>query len=82
MNERVSFTLNKGDVVIFNPAVAHGTLPCLDASLTRKMMVCEWTLDEGASFFTAPGAGHSSSNFSRNNLIDITPILAARTAMR
>jgi ectoine hydroxylase-related dioxygenase (phytanoyl-CoA dioxygenase family) len=34
--------LRKGDVIIFNPAIAHGTMACTDRSQTRKMMVCEW----------------------------------------
>lgn len=81
---KLSFSLNKGDIVIFNPAVAHGTLPCTDASLTRKMMVCEWALKEDSTLIT-PRLAHIENTFRKrkeDNLIDITPMLAERAASR
>jgi ectoine hydroxylase-related dioxygenase (phytanoyl-CoA dioxygenase family) len=79
------FHLRKGDVIIFNPAVAHGTFPCTDPSLTRKMMVCEWTIDVGTGLQTRmPPTSHRSveQNYRRGNLNDITNILAERAAAR
>jgi phytanoyl-CoA hydroxylase len=80
---KMSFHLRKGDVIIFNPSVAHGTLPCTDPSLTRKMMVCEWTVDMGAGLQPRmPPTSHQrvEQNCRRGNLIDITTLLAARAA--
>jgi phytanoyl-CoA hydroxylase len=83
-NARVSPALNKGDIVIFDPAVAHGTIPCADASLTRKMMVSEWTIGEEATFPARRPARIESTfrKVEQDNLIDITPILAARATSR
>ena len=39
---RVRFSINKGDVVLFDPNVIHGTMPALNPSLTRKAIVTEW----------------------------------------
>jgi len=45
-NCKTSFDLKKGDVILFNPALAHGTLACEDQTLSRKMMLCEWSTPE------------------------------------
>jgi ectoine hydroxylase-related dioxygenase (phytanoyl-CoA dioxygenase family) len=82
-NAKISFDLNKGDVIFFNPAVAHGTLACADPSLTRKMMVCEWTMEKDMRLpRPAPAEALLDLPFQPENLIDIRPILAARSAMR
>lgn len=39
---RVPFSINKGDVVLFDPNVIHGTMPAPNPSLTRKAIVTEW----------------------------------------
>lgn len=39
---RVPFPINKGDVVLFDPNVIHGTMPAPNPSLTRKAIVTEW----------------------------------------
>jgi ectoine hydroxylase-related dioxygenase (phytanoyl-CoA dioxygenase family) len=82
---RVSPRLEKGDIIIFNPTVAHGTLPRTNPLLTRKMTVCEWTVDVGAVSKSrkSPAVPHVvEREFSRSNLIDITPILAERATAR
>jgi len=55
-NQKVSFEMNKGDVIFFNPAVVHGTVDCLDPKGDRKVMICEWTTREAwnASGFSRP----------------------------
>ncbi|MEH2253940.1 phytanoyl-CoA dioxygenase family protein [Nostoc sp.] len=39
---RVPFSINKGDVVLFDPNVIHGTMPAPNPSLTRKAIITEW----------------------------------------
>jgi ectoine hydroxylase-related dioxygenase (phytanoyl-CoA dioxygenase family) len=39
---RVTFPLDKGDVVLFSPSVIHGTMARSDAMLPRKVMISEW----------------------------------------
>jgi ectoine hydroxylase-related dioxygenase (phytanoyl-CoA dioxygenase family) len=39
---RVPFSINKGDVVLFDPNVIHGTMPAHNPLLTRKALVTEW----------------------------------------
>ncbi|MDF5721951.1 MAG: phytanoyl-CoA dioxygenase family protein [Rhizonema sp. PD37] len=39
---RVPFPIKKGDVVLFDPNVIHGTMPAPNPSLTRKAIVSEW----------------------------------------
>jgi hypothetical protein len=53
-NAKISFNLEKGDVIFFNPAVAHGVLACADPRLTRKMMICEWTTTDSTSMERPP----------------------------
>ncbi len=80
---RVSFDLRKGDIVFFNPAVAHGTLACRDPSLTRKMMVCEWTAEEGSRQATprAPASRRLvHADIEVGNLVDLCTIRAERAA--
>lgn len=79
---KVSPRLAKGDMIIFNPSVAHGTLPCADARLTRKMMVCEWTIEDSGfdARWTRRPTGLAEPRPRSGNLVDITPLLAARTA--
>ncbi len=48
-NAKISFDLSKGDVLFFNPAVAHGVLACANPRLTRKMMICEWTARDASA---------------------------------
>jgi ectoine hydroxylase-related dioxygenase (phytanoyl-CoA dioxygenase family) len=81
---RKRFDLRKGDVIIFNPAVAHGTFPCSNPALTRKMMVCEWTVEECAGFEIrkSPALHAAEPDLRQGNLIDITNILAERAAAR
>lgn len=86
-DERIALDLKKGDVVFFNPAVAHGAFACTDARLTRKMMICEWTAQRASGFergepFASPRAHARAISAQQNNLIDIRPILAARAASR
>lgn len=82
---KVSPRLNKGDVVFFNPAVAHGTLPRADPFLTRKMMVCEWTAAEPVSRhrLQAPAVpDRLDLDFAAGNLVDLASVRAARAASR
>jgi len=79
----LSFDLKKGDVVLFNPAMAHGTLPCTDPSLTRKMMVCEWAIEEDAAVETRRESRREARREVRHdNIIDISSVLGARAATR
>lgn len=76
-NAKISFNLEKGDVIFFNPAVAHGVLACANARLTRKMMICEWTTKEASrQGDPAPHLRESSQANSiwRDDPIDLTPI--------
>jgi len=84
-SDKISFDLNKGDVIFFNPAVAHGASACSDPRTTRKMMVCEWTTKEASRLENlAPPARacRRTHSFQHDNLIDITPILASRGVIR
>lgn len=82
-NCKTSFELKKGDVVIFNPAMAHGTLACEDKTLSRRMMVCEWTTQEAyAREYRRQPPPAEIPSFEPANLIDIRPHLAARSAAR
>ena len=48
--QRVVPKLSKGDVIIFNPGIAHGTLPSERSDLTRKATI--WNLGaEGATYY-------------------------------
>jgi phytanoyl-CoA hydroxylase len=80
----VSPRLSKGDVIFFNPAVAHGTLPRGDPSLTRKMMVCEWTTEEvGFAARPAPTFRHRAEPVGdTGNVLDLTKFLARRAIAR
>lgn len=57
---RVSFSINKGDVVLFDPNVIHGTMPASNPSLTRKAIITEWhTLSvRSYSYFEYFGSQH------------------------
>lgn len=86
-DQRIAFDLKKGDVVFFNPAVAHGAYACADPGLTRKMMLCEWTAQRASGFERSepPALLRDPARAilaQRDNLIDIRPILAARAASR
>ncbi len=78
-NAKVSFELNRGDVIFFNPAVAHGAMPCADPRLTRKMMICEWTTQEAA----AGGLASPARDLSQADLLGAgtprRPIAATRS---
>lgn len=79
----VSFDLRKGDVVFFNPAVAHGTLACTDPSLTRKMMVCEWTAAEGTRHLLPrwpASRRHARPDLHLADLVDLGAVRAERAA--
>jgi ectoine hydroxylase-related dioxygenase (phytanoyl-CoA dioxygenase family) len=84
---KISFDLNKGDVVFFNPAVVHGTLACVDPSVSRKMMVCEWTTEKDIRL---PQSMQSEAFHDRrptlpvprHNLVDIRAFLSARATSR
>ncbi|WP_036260207.1 phytanoyl-CoA dioxygenase family protein [Methylocapsa aurea] len=81
--EKVAFQLNKGDIVFFNPSIAHGAFSCADASLTRKMMLCEWTANGASDFALSPEALRSCVRLPlrrEDNLVDIGPRIAARAA--
>jgi ectoine hydroxylase-related dioxygenase (phytanoyl-CoA dioxygenase family) len=82
---KVSFDLRKGDVVFFNPAVAHGTLACSNPTLTRKMMVCEWAVAEPETEVCEPLAPRHRAEIDgarRGNLVDLVSIRAARASAR
>jgi hypothetical protein len=86
-DERIALELKKGDVVFFNPAVAHGAFACADPSFTRKMMLCEWTAPRASGFerCETPALRREhvrAISARRDNLIDIRPILAVRAASR
>lgn len=86
-DQKIALDLRKGDVVFFNPALAHGAFPCADPGLTRKMMICEWTAQRASGFErSGPPASRQiharAVPARRGNLIDIRPILAARAASR
>ncbi len=86
-HERIALDLKKGDVVFFNPALAHGALACAEPGLTRKMMICEWTAGRASGFerwapVTTYSAHAQAVSAPQSNLIDIRLILAARAAVR
>ncbi|WP_026606903.1 phytanoyl-CoA dioxygenase family protein [Methylocapsa acidiphila] len=86
-HERFAPQLKKGDVVFFNPAIAHGAFASADPRLTRKMMLGEWTVKHpaGAEYFAPLAARAARARLSparKDNLIDIRPILAARSETR
>lgn len=83
-SERFAPDLKKGDVVFFNPAIAHGAFACADPRLTRKAMICEWTAQRPEHFEQplAPRFFAAVASAQQSNLIDIRPILAARAQSR
>jgi ectoine hydroxylase-related dioxygenase (phytanoyl-CoA dioxygenase family) len=83
-NYKTSFDLKKGDVIIFNPALAHGTLACEDMTLSRKMMVCEWTTKEAYAREYKPRRIRAAEilPIAPAQPIDIRPYIAARSATR
>jgi len=79
----LSFDLRKGDVVLFNPAMVYGTLQCMDPSLTRKMMVCEWAIEETATVETRRNSRRvAKREMCHDNIVDLSSVINARAATR
>jgi hypothetical protein len=56
--------LRKGDVLLFDVRLIHGTLPCRDATRTRKVMIQDWRTRDGRSYFASAyfGSSHDYRN--------------------
>jgi ectoine hydroxylase-related dioxygenase (phytanoyl-CoA dioxygenase family) len=75
---RVAPALRKGDAVIFEPDVVHGTTRCLDERLTRKHLMSFWagktTYWYHARAYWGPGHDFRSDRTRLNGDVEITPL--------
>ncbi len=64
---RKAFPLRKGDVVLFNPRIVHGTMPRTDLRLPRKSKISEWRSPDSTIYFATEYFGPTRDGRNKPN---------------